>query len=387
MDFIEGNRVLLAFVFILTLAVIFVVTIVGLTLLVKKITHRFRDDRQSRLHHFFSRKVNVIIHDQHEILTAHTSEFSSPLVDDLKQYLQDVAWGRKRGERQALQDVMVEEARNLVGESRKRLTQLFVELGFVDEEVRDLNSSRWWIRAKACRTISVMRPAIAIDPLILLLQDREPEVRMEAAMALVEIAGADALRPLLSHLKIITRWMSLQLSRAILGMGSEVVPDLIKGTESESASIKSFCVEMLGAIGDISAVEPLKVLMRSADDDLKCRALTAIGLLGDASGLPLILEYCRSDNEEVRKSAVSALGSLGAPEAVPLLAELLASDSVDVRLAAGESLSRLGTQGEIALRELAVASDELGRKLARQFHEFITPSASNASLTRSDSND
>jgi len=387
MDFIEGNRVLLVFVFILTLAVIFVVTIVGLTLLVKKITHRRRNERQPQLEYFFSHKINAILNEEQGMPGSGPSEQKSPLLELLRQYFERLGRRKRRVERQALRDVMVATARNLAGESRRDIGRLFAELGFVDEELRDLRSSRWWIRAKACKAVSVMRPAEAIDPLVTLLDDKEAEVRMEAAMALVEIAKVNALGPLLSHLKIISTWMSLHLSQVILGMGSDAVADLIKGTRSDSPSVRKFCVQMLGAIGDISASEPLMVLARFADDDLKCGALTALGLIGNDSSLSLILECCRSDNEDVRKSAAVALGSLGAPEAVPILAELLAADSVDVRLAAGESLRRHGAPGEAAMRQLASTSDELGRMVARQFLELTSSPTAQEPLIHGDSHD
>ena len=220
-----------------------------------------------------------------------------------------------------------------------------------------------------------MQPRSAIAPLIPFLEDKDAEVRTEAAMALVDIAGVDALGPLLKNLKIITVWMSLQLSKAVLRMGSAAVKDLIAGINADTASIQGFCIQMLGAIGDISASEPLRDFARFANTDLKCRALIAIGLLGDDSSLPFLLECCRDADPDVRKSAAVALGSLGAADAAATLSEMAATDSVDIRLAAGESLRRLGSVGEQALRTLTRSSDDMGIKVARQFLEDLHPPA------------
>ena len=370
MTFTEDNDVVLLFVFIVTLAVIFVGAIVGLALVIRKASKRHREFQQSELHEFFAKKLYDVLH-----AAGRKRGEQRILVKDLKEHLEHAGPFSRRLQRETLRGVMIDAARDLVGDSRVVLNQMFAQLGFVDEELRDLRSKHWWVRAKACRATSLMESRAALDPLVALLEDNEEDVRVEAAMALVTIAGTDALGPLLHHLRMISVWMSLHLSQAILKLGSSAVDDLMKGLNVDPPSVRSFCVQMLGALGDVRAIAPLIEFARDAEVPLRCQTITALSVLGDESSMSFLMECCSHESEDVRRSAAAALGRIDAPMAVPFLRDLLVRDSVDVKLAAGESLARLGRPGMEALREVIGSADELARSIARQFRNEFEPSA------------
>ncbi len=364
----EDNEVVLLFVFIVTLAVIFVGAIVGLALVIRKASKRHRDIHQSELHEIFAKKLYDVLH-----AAGRRKGEQRNLVNDLKEHLAHSGTFSRTLRRETLRGVMIDAARDLVGESRVVLNQTFAQLGFVDQELRDLRSKRWWVRAKACRAMSLMKSRTALEPLVTLLDDEEEDVRVEAAMALVTIAGTDALGPLLHHLKMISVWMSLHLSQAIIKLGSSAVDDLIKGLNVDPPSVRGFCVQMLGAIGDVRAIAPLIAFARDAEVPLRRQAITALAMLGDESSMSFLMECCSHESEDVRRSAAAALGRIDAPMAVPFLRDLLVGDTVDVRLAAGESLARLGRPGMDALREVIGTADELARSIARQFRNEFEP--------------
>lgn len=369
MIFSEDNDVVLLFVFIMTLAVIFVGAIIGLALVIRKASKRQREIQQSELQEFFAKKVYDVLH-----AAGRRKGEQRILVEDLKDHLAHSGPFARTLRRDTLRGVMIDAARNLVGESRVVLNQMFAQLGFVDQELRDLRSKHWWVRAKACRATSLMESRAALDPLVALLDDEEEDVRVEAAMALVTIAGTDALGPLLHHLRTISVWMSLHLSQAILKLGSSAVEDLIGGLNVDAPSVRSFCAQMLGALGDVRAIAPLIAFARDADVPLRCQAITAVGVIGDESSMSFLMECCSHESEDVRRSAAAALGRIDAPLAVPFLRDLLVGDTADVRLAAGESLARLGRPGMDALREVIGSADDLARNIARQFRNEFEPS-------------
>ena len=376
MKFIEGNQLLLLSVFVATLAIIFAVVVVGLALLLRKRGQRRLESTRAQLQSFYAYKINALLlgtNDDDEDLEMSGDDQRRALVEELNEGLRKTGRFARKLHRETIRDVMIDLARNLVGESRSAIGEMFGLLGFADEELTDLDSKHWWVRAKACRASSIMSSKGAVERLVALLEDEEEDVRVEAAMALVEIAGTDALGPLLKHLKKISVWMSLQLSHAILKMGSAAVEDLVAGLNSDSYSVQSFCVQMLSAIGDVRAVEPLIRLAQYASAPLRSQAITALGVFGEGTSLTIIMKNCSHDNEEVRKCAASALGRFDTPLGVPFLRELLLHDAVDVRLAAGESLARLGKAGNAALREAEISADNLGRGIALQFRsEFET---------------
>lgn len=366
------------FIFALTVTALIgiLVLIVAVGLVGQKMTYGPRTRGKARLDELYLQKMDPILLE--DLPTASTDPGSllfrrgvKQICEPLQKELQKVNLFSRRSHRRALKRVLLGMSRELVGETRARLTQTFQILGFVEEELRDLARRRWWIRAKACRNLALMRAEEATSDLIMLLDDDEEDVRTEAAMALVNIAGVKALDPLFTNLHRVSVWMSIQLSKAILAMGSPAVPALIDSLKSDYTSVKAFSVEMLGEIGDISACAPLIDLAGSATTELRCKALLAIGNLGDEAGRTVLLDHLSSDDERIRVAAARGLGYLASPETATSLKEHLLNDTIRVRLEAGRSLSRIDTAGEATLKEAYQETDELGKKIVFHFLEEL----------------
>jgi hypothetical protein len=352
------------------------VLIVAAGLVAQKVTYGLRAKGKARLDEFYMQKLDPLLL---EDLPADSSDPGSllfrravkNLCEPLRIQLRSINMFSRSSHRQALKRVMLGMSRELVGETLVRLTQAFQIFGFVDEELRDLNKRRWWIQARACRNLALMRAENATSDLIMLLNDDEEDVRTEAAMALVSIAGVNALGPLFTNLQRVSVWMSIQLSKAVLGLGSATVPALVDSLKSEYESVKSFSVRMLGEIGDIQASAPLIELAEGADVELKCKALLAIGKLGDEAGKHILLEDLSNDNEEVRISAARGLGFLGSQESGPFLKKHLLDDTLRVRMEAGRSLARIDTTGQTLLKEAYHDADTVGKKVVIHFLEEL----------------
>jgi HEAT repeat protein len=370
----ESNQFVFAF-FVTLLVGILVIAVAG-GLVIQKMTYGPRMARKTKLEEWYGRKMDPILLEDlpEESLNPESEEFSSAievLCKPLRKELAHVNWFSRRAHRRALKHVMIEMSRELVGETRARLTLAFRYFGLIDSEIRDLKSDRWWIRANACRNVAQMQALEAGDALVELLDDREEDVRTEAAMALVGIARVRGLERILSNVKGISTWMSIQLSKAVLGMGAAAVPELIGALKTGCPSVRSFCVEMLGEIGDINACTPLISFARTASSNLLCKCLIAIGKLGDDSGRPILLEHLDDTNEEIRIHAANGLGFLAVPDTAAALKDHLIRDKIHVRLAAGRALMRIGERGQTALLEAYQSSDEIGKKVVLQYLEIL----------------
>lgn len=366
------------FILALTVTVLIgiLVLIVAVGLVGQKVTYGMRARRKARLDELYQQKMDPILL---EDLPGESTDPASLLFrqgvaracEPLQKELQRINWFSRRAHRKALKRVMLGMSHELVGETRARLSLTFQIFGFVKDELRDIASRRWWIRAKACRNLALMRAEDATSDLIMLLTDNEEDVRTEAAMALVNIAGVKALDPLFTNLQRVSVWMAIQLSKAILAMGSAAVPALIESLKSEHESVKSFSIEMLGEIRDIRACVPLIELAQIAGVDLGCKALISLGKLGDEAGKETLLEHISSDDERLRISAARGLGFLASPETAPALTQHLLDDTVRVRIEAGKALERIDAAGHTFLTQAYAESDALGKRIVSQFLENL----------------
>jgi HEAT repeat protein len=272
--------------------------------------------------------------------------------------------------RNELYKVMLGYSANLSGETLARLVYAFHALKFVDEELRLARSKKWWIRARACYRLRFMHASGASAVLSENLDDENEDVKIEAAQSLLEIEGLDALSPILLTIKDISRWMQIRLSHSIFSFGGDAVPHLVKGLQSTYHPVQKFCIEMLGWLGDISAVPTIIEYMHYNIADVQLASLKAFGRIGDERAIPVVLDFMKTTDENTRIAAVNALGNLGSPSTVSALHDLLLNDTVTVRLAAAEALSKIGDAGIEILQRATQSHNELARLVALQYlHE------------------
>jgi HEAT repeat protein len=294
----------------------------------------------------------------------------APLVQELAvRSLPAFSFDRLR-RRTTLCVTMLNLSKHLSGETQLRLNYAFRLLGFVDEEIRSARSSQWWSRARACYNLRLMQAADAIEVLSKNLEDEYEVVRIEAALSLLDIAGLSALAPVLLTIDDMSGWMKVRLSRSILGFGGDAVPHLVQGMKSDHPSVQLFCIEMLGRLGDVRAVQTLIEYINYAVPAIQMVSLEAFGRIGDARAVPVVLTFLESKEERIRMTAARALGSLGSPATVDALNKLLLHDTIAVRLAAAEALSKIGGAGIRTLQYSSQSDNEEARLVALQYlHE------------------
>lgn len=266
---------------------------------------------------------------------------------------------------------MLDLGKSLSGETQLRLNYAFRVLGFVNEEILAARSGKWWIRARACHNLRLMHATDAIEVLSRNLEDDDEDVRIEAALSLLDIAGLSSLGPILLTITDVSGWMKVRLSNSIFGFGGDAVPHLVQGIRSEYPSVQLFCIEMLGRLGDVQAVPTLIEYIAHAVPEVQMTSLEAFGRIGDARAVPVVLNFLQSKEERVRMAATRALGSLGAPATVDALSRVLLHDTIRVRLAAAEALTKTGDAGIRTLRYSTQSDNDETRRIALQYlHEL-----------------
>jgi HEAT repeat protein len=212
-----------------------------------------------------------------------------------------------------------------------------------------------------------MKATEAMIPLVMLFDDEEEDVRVEAVQALIETAGVvGALLPILKNVRYLSTWMSLRLSKEVISAGSVAVPSLLEGLDSQYETIRKFALWMLGELKDHTAVTELLKRLDLYGVDEKALTLLALGKIGDERALDAVVRYTHYPLEQIRIAASSAIGSLGAPTLIPLLEQIILTDWLPVKIAAATALGRLEDEGKQRLQQLLTNEQSLVRSLAEQ---------------------
>jgi HEAT repeat protein len=299
------------------------------------------------------------------------------LIDPIKRAHSQMSNGKREAHRRALRQVLIDVAKDITGESSERLVYFFYSFGFVEEEIRLIQSRRWWIRAQAARSMGLLGARKAIAALTAALEDSHPDVRNQAMQALVRLVGPDALRTILRLSTRLSRWTAIELSVIVTRLKESAVPYLIEALAYSDQSVVLFATEMLGEIGFVQAVPPLMRLSSSTKDTaIQASALKALSRLGDERPRHLIMELLESQTRAVRLSAIEALGRIAGKNAAERLQPFLKRGRKDEKLAAARALATIGKTGISVLRSVTSEEDGSAAAIAWQvLEEFGIKSA------------
>lgn len=161
---------------------------------------------------------------------------------------------------------------------RKDSAKALAEIGkpAVEMLIKALNNQNWHIRWQAAETLGEIGDSIAVEPLIMTLTDENNGVRSNAMIALVKI-GKKSIQPLINTLNCndwSLRWQAADILGEI-GDSSAVGP-LISTLNDQNMWVRKTAASALGEIGDNRAVEPLKGILTNDDGELKAEALKAL---------------------------------------------------------------------------------------------------------------
>lgn len=190
----------------------------------------------------------------------------------------------------------------------------------VEPLIKVLNSKDPEIRENAAITLGKIKDERAIDPLIKLLTDEEWEVESAATSALVEI-GEPAVEPLVFILqdKKGDVFLRMKVIAVLAGIKDERAIQPMIRVLKEEPELQADLGYRLGLVGE-PAVEPLIQLLDDDDPEVRVRAAEALGRLGDDRAVGALTDALRDKDETVRVFAKIGLESIEAQKKNTLIA-------------------------------------------------------------------
>jgi len=169
------------------------------------------------------------------------------------------------------------------------------------------------------------------ETLVELLHGPDPDLRMQAALALGE-------------------------QQDIRAAGA-----LIKALQDEDTNVRYHAIEALGKLKATDAVDALVEIVESRDFFLAFAALEALAKIGDARIAPRMVPLL--EDELLREPAINLLGQLGDESAIAPLTSLLNTPTAPTDLIA-EALAALSDRYEQQYREGAYIADLTSREIS-----------------------
>lgn len=290
-------------------------------------------------------------------LLAVTNEFDLDTEDALKEF--EEFFGLKQD---GMLDVL--DSKILWGNRYTELLFLFQDIAATETNVTAritpfLNSDNAADQRSAATALGRMGADAkeAVPQLVPLLDSQDASG--EAARAIGQIGGTEAVPDLITQLNSENEAVRRQVARALGAIGTEArdaVPNLIEIAKSSSTGEeRKDAVQALGQIGsEAEAAVPELLSLIDSEDAVSPSALDAIGQIGGPEATSELTTMLESQDVTTRTSAARALGNIGADakDAVPALIELLKSPNVEDRFYAAVALGNMGSAAEEAVPDI-----------------------------------
>ncbi len=187
---------------------------------------------------------------------------------------------------------------------------------------------------------------VAVDPLLDLLRDEDPELRVLAAGAFREFPSERAFSGLCAALRDPSENVRHYAREALAALNSsESVEPLSVLLDDPAIHVRMGALKDLAELGAERVIPVAAELVQAPETWIRVGAVDALGALGSEDGLPVVKEGLGDEEAWVRQTAVIALLRIGSSEAASALEPLLEDDDWQVRLYAAEALERLGGEG------------------------------------------
>jgi HEAT repeat protein len=309
---------------VVALAIFAVNAVLMASLIVLKVIHRERDRRAGRRRTQYRRTLS-----RHIAFENCTDPITERMVSD-----------------PAFIDALVDLRSALSGETGRSMRGMVDSHGITEHQMARLRASfPVGRRLRAAVILAELGDETAAEVLMEHLDDREPEIRIQAARGLGRMRWTPAIDALVTRFGTETPWVQARFADTLATFGTEATWPLlayIRINQEFDSKGPAAAIRALGTVGDDQAVAPLvEILKRASDAEVTLAAIETLGTLGNPVAAPVLRNTARSSDWRFRAKSMTALADIGDPLSVDVLGDGLRDPSLWVRRNAAAALVRV----------------------------------------------
>jgi len=200
----------------------------------------------------------------------------------------------------------------------------------IEKAIEDLQDKKGTTKRKAKKQLIAWGPD-AVEPLLAVVRDWENQpakLRVTCVDILGEIGDESAVPVVISVLEEKRMTMRYTAARSLGNIGdNRAAPGLIKLLKDDEWEVRFFTSQALGKIGDATASKPLSHLLEDdPSEKVRLEVINALDKLAAKSEYETIIKALSDTDPEVRGYAVELLASWSIAEALPILTRMLRED-------------------------------------------------------------
>ncbi len=264
---------------------------------------------------------------------------SSDLPEELKQ-LKD-----NKFKRAVLIDELIKFNKNLYGEARDRLRELYLEMNLDKDSIKNVNSNRWYIQAKGFRQLAQMNVTDANSLIDKNLNSTNDILSFEAQLAMVQLNHESPFSFLDKLKKYFPLWNQLNV-QILINNNNIKVPEFSKWLNSDNEYVITFALRMVRIFQQQNAFNSIVLLLKHPNDIVRKNAIITLGNLGLNEGLIHLRNIFSEQETSTKIIILKAMQTLPDESNIKFLGDLLQDTDNDIKFEAGKALITLGEIGK-----------------------------------------
>lgn len=262
----------------------------------------------------------------------------------IKKLKKSIAGARIETNREILRLLILKYHRNFGGSADQKLAQVYRETNLKEENLKNVNSREWAIRAKAITELGEMGIRETLFEILQHTDDENVHVRSEAQYAAVRMGGVKALSFLKDIKSPLSEWQQIRMLDECLKYGAEVFKDLEHWLASSNTSVVMYGLKVVHHLSMYRVKDQVINLLYHKNYKVQIKAVEAcvkLLLQGALKNMHEIYELSRITR--LKRTIIEAFGELGGASEVKFLEEIMNKENeYDLILEASRSLQKLG---------------------------------------------
>ena len=229
--------------------------------------------------------------------------------------------------RLVLTEILLDLEKDLSGDSRDRIFNLYQDLGLHLEAFKKLRSWRWELVSKGILELTQMRVLAAYGFIKKFINDKRGVVRKQAQIATVTLKHEGISYFLDTTRYGISEWQQLKLLDVLRNFDDFSPPRFKAWLTSANRDVVLFSLRLIKHYNQNDASKALIELLKHKNDQIKSEAIQCIKDFGIFEALNMLKTVFRKCSVEIKLQILDTISSLGKVEDIEFLETIVKRES------------------------------------------------------------
>ncbi len=278
----------------------------------------------------------------------------------------------KRGRRQLLLNVLVEQHDDLSGEAAQRVRQVYIDLELFKDSFAKLKDYQWHIKVKGIRELAQMQVSEASKNIEGFIDSKNTILAKEALLGLVQLREFKALAYINRYRYELSDWQMLSILEVLSSFDRENIPSFARWLDSEKNSMVIFCLRLIAVFHQREAEYQVVKLLENKERSIRKEAVRTMRALQLNNHVDLIVGIYQTETKDVRLEILGAVGDLSMGEQKQFLEGEFLQPDFEISFAAAEALMKTSYNSKNDFKQLSASFDETHTRIIDHVtHEML----------------